>query len=88
MNCAPWDEVLQGSFGDDEEFGATLAVADLNCDGYDDLVVGAPGADLPTMDGPIVDAGAVYVYLNPHDDFSSVAPTVLRQSTLEVGGEA
>jgi hypothetical protein len=87
-NCAAWDETLQGSFGDDEEFGASLAVADLNCDGYDDLIVGAPGADLPTMDGPIADAGAVYVYLNPHGDFSSAAPTVLRQSTLEVGGEA
>lgn len=87
-NCAPWDATLQGSFGDDEEFGAVLAVADLTCDGYDDLIVGAPGADLPTMSEPVVEGGAVYVYVNPHDGFSGVAPTVLRQGTPEVGGEA
>ena len=88
VDCAGWAETLHGSYGEAEEFGAALAIADLNCDGYDDLVVGAPGADLPTMDEPIVDAGAVYVYMNAGGDFSGVAPTVLHQSSLEVGGEA
>ncbi|WP_052557954.1 integrin alpha [Enhygromyxa salina] len=87
-NCSPWDATLQGSFGDDEQFGAALAVADLTCDGYDDLIVGAPGATLPTMNDAVIEAGAVYVYINSHDGFSGVAPSVLRQGTPEVGGEA
>lgn len=39
-SCAAWSEVLEGGFPS-EEFGATLAAGDLDCDGFDDLIVGA-----------------------------------------------
>jgi FG-GAP repeat len=46
-----------------EEFGRSMAVADFSCDGYDDLAIGAPGADLPVGDGQVIeDAGAVYIF--------------------------
>lgn len=86
-NCEPWIESLAGGFPS-EEFGAALAVGDLDCDGYDDLIVGAPGADLPSMAGMVHDAGAVYVYLNSPGLLGDRLPTVLRQGTPEVGGEA
>jgi len=55
-------KTLTGGFPS-EEFGRSLAVADFTCDGYDDLAVGAPGADLPIGDGTTLeDAGAVYVF--------------------------
>jgi hypothetical protein len=39
-----------------------MVVADFSCDGYDDLAIGAPGADLPVGDGQVIeDAGAVYI---------------------------
>ena len=85
--CIPWDGTLQGSF-DSEEFGASLAAGDLDCDGIDDLAIGAPGATLPT-NGPdlIADAGAVYVYESSEGPLGDASPTVLRQGSLEVGGD-
>lgn len=44
---------------DGDRFGASMAIADFNGDGYPDLAVGAPGEDV----GSNADAGAVYVYL-------------------------
>lgn len=86
--CLPWDETLQGSFPD-EEFGAAMVTGDLDCDGFDDLIVGAPGADLPAMNPPkVIDAGAVYVYFNAPGPLGGSPPTILRQGTPEVGGEA
>ncbi|MBP2418969.1 hypothetical protein ACFFOM_18355 [Microlunatus capsulatus] len=46
-----------GSAEVDDRFGAALATADLDCDGYTDLVVGTPGEDV----GSAADAGLVQV---------------------------
>ncbi|TRY86870.1 hypothetical protein DNTS_017251 [Danionella cerebrum] len=43
-------------------FGYDLAVLDLNADGWDDLVVGAPEFSSQNMDEDV--GGAVYVYMN------------------------
>ncbi|MEV6168081.1 hypothetical protein AB0L99_07630 [Streptomyces sp. NPDC051954] len=46
---------IPGTAGTDDAFGSSLASADLNRDGYADLVVGAPGEDeADTNDGTIV----------------------------------
>jgi hypothetical protein len=41
-----------------DAFGRTLAAGDFNCDGYDDLAVGAP----LKADGSVLGAGRVYVF--------------------------
>jgi hypothetical protein len=51
----------QGAAGD--EFGAAIVLADLNADGCDDLIVGAPGASSR--------AGRVHVILGAKDGFQS-----------------
>jgi hypothetical protein len=40
-----------------DEFGGAIAAFDINCDGFDDLAVGAPFEDI----GTTADAGAVYI---------------------------
>ncbi|WP_328439495.1 FG-GAP-like repeat-containing protein [Streptomyces sp. NBC_00444] len=46
---------IPGTAGTDDAFGSSVASADLNRDGYADLVVGAPGEDEPdTNNGTIV----------------------------------
>ncbi|SFO47105.1 integrin alpha [Actinomadura madurae] len=71
-----WLSVRQGAAGLDDRpeagdrFGASVAVADIDRDGADDLVVGAPGEN----DG----AGAVHVVFGPGRD-GQPAPITLRQ---------
>jgi hypothetical protein len=48
-----------------DKFGYAVAVVDMNNDGYDDLVVGAPFFDTyvtSPYDGTAIDAGRIYVY--------------------------
>jgi hypothetical protein len=59
-------------------FGASVAVADLDADGYADLVVGAPGT---TVDGRRF-AGAVFVYRGSADGL--VPATVIDQNHPQI----
>ena len=52
-----------GGNEDDDRFADTLLAADLNNDGYDDLVIGTPGEDVGGEGSEFVDAGAIYVLL-------------------------
>lgn len=85
-DCRAWDELLDGTFLD-EEFGTALVAADFDCDGHDDLAVGAPGAALPNNGpGTIPSAGAAYVFRATGGLLGGAPPTILRQGSFEVGG--
>ncbi|KAL7863552.1 hypothetical protein SRHO_G00125360 [Serrasalmus rhombeus] len=58
-------------------FGYSLAVLDINTDGWDDLIVGAPQFSLPEQDADV--GGAVYVYIhrNGGQNWDHITPTVL-----------
>ncbi|TSL89896.1 Integrin alpha-6 [Bagarius yarrelli] len=58
-------------------FGYSLSVMDLNADGWDDLVVGAPQYSSTDMEAGI--GGAVYVYINRRDgrDWDRLQPDIL-----------
>jgi hypothetical protein len=43
------DGGLEGSCGDEDQFGASLVTGDFDGDGYDDLIVGVPGEDSGTV---------------------------------------
>jgi len=62
--------VLEG--GGAEAFGSALAVGDIDGDGQDDLVVGAPSADTAAGE----DAGAVYVFFGPVSSGQAPAITI------------
>lgn len=66
---------------DAEDFGAALAAGDLDGDGDDELVIGAPGADLGEGN-----TGAVYVYDLAYDpsDGGFAEPVVLADAQPEV----
>ncbi|KAI5624905.1 integrin alpha-6 isoform X2, partial [Silurus asotus] len=68
--------VLQGP-GLASSFGYSLTVLDLNADGWDDIVVGAPQYSSTDMEAGT--GGAVYVYINRRDgrDWDRLQPDVL-----------
>jgi hypothetical protein len=85
-DCRPFDEILIGGFPD-EEFGAALVAADFDCDGIDDLAMGAPGAALPDNEGGMIaSAGATYVFRSHGELLGDEVPLLLRQGAFEVGG--
>lgn len=56
------NEFESAIFGDvsDDDFGTSTAARDVNCDGYSDLIVGAP-----YNDDAGADAGAVFIFFGP-----------------------
>ena len=54
-------DVLDGGNEAGDRFGESLLAADLDNDGYDDLVVGAPGEDVGPEGSEFIDGGALYV---------------------------
>jgi hypothetical protein len=65
-----------------------MVVADFSCDGYDDLAIGAPGADLPLEvdDSILEDAGAVYVFRGGPQGIGNEGSLVLTQGAFGSDG--
>ncbi len=71
---------LAGEPETDDRWGETVVVADVDGDGIDDLVVGAPAED----DGGIVDAGSVSVLRGGATGPGSGGGTVIDQATAGI----
>ncbi|XP_052248842.1 integrin alpha-PS3-like [Dreissena polymorpha] len=61
-------------------FGGSLLTADVNADGIDDLLVGAPLYS-PDSRKESVDLGAVFLYLGPLNDSSVIVPKLTLKGT-------
>lgn len=82
-----WRErTMVGSQQIGEEFGAAVAVADFNCDGFDDLAVSAPGYDVPG-DPDIQDAGILRIYYGGNAGVGQSGSAQFIQGDFGVGGE-
>ncbi len=71
--------------GDQEDalFGLTVSDAgDVNCDGYDDVIVGAKFYDNPSY----IDSGKIFVYCGSEDGLSSLPDWTATSPTLESSG--
>ena len=55
------NDALDGGSEAGDRFGEALIAADLDNDGYDDLVIGTPGEDVGPEGSEFVDSGAIYV---------------------------
>ncbi len=53
----------------DDNFGAALAAADFNLDGFDDVAIGVPGEDVDP--GGVTDAGAIHIFFGSASGISS-----------------
>jgi hypothetical protein len=72
---ASWDGLSAGDLA-----GTSVASADIDGDGRDDLIVGAPGVDVDGM----VDAGAAYVFFGPVSG-RSLSPDIVITGTAAYG---
>ncbi len=70
--------IIQGDADGDQAGRSVSGAGDVNGDGYADLLVGAPDADVPTSDGNIKpDAGEAYVLFGGPAGLSTEAVAVL-----------
>ncbi|XP_066505205.1 integrin alpha-6 [Hoplias malabaricus] len=81
------EQIISGP-GLASSFGYSLAVLDLNADGWDDLIVGAPQFSLPDLEADV--GGAVYVYIHSDgkQDWNHIKPMVLHGNTASMFGLA
>jgi hypothetical protein len=77
-----WQHEVVGN-GDVDGFGSAMVVADLNGDGIDDLIVGAPTAE--SVEGEVFEAGAVHVFYGPLASYLTTAEGSLVLLGQEVG---
>ncbi|MFV2039768.1 MAG: FG-GAP repeat protein, partial [Acidimicrobiales bacterium] len=75
---------VRGEAGAGDAFGSSLAVGDLNADGYGDLVVGVPGDTV----GAAAGAGLVNVLFGSATGVDIVGDRLLSQATRRVKGRA
>ncbi|GGO48163.1 FG-GAP-like repeat-containing protein [Streptomyces lasiicapitis] len=82
-----FNQDLPGVPGADEEgdgFGASVAVGDVNRDGFADIAVGAPGEDV----GSVADAGSVTLVRGSASGVTGTGAQVFHQNTADVPGVA
>lgn len=70
-----------------ERFGTSMAVADFNCDGFDDLAVGAPAFNAPGSPA-IENAGLLRIYYGGNSGIGLSGSEQFRQGDVGVGGDA
>jgi hypothetical protein len=73
---------VQGACEAHDWFGHSLAAADFNDDGYDDLAIGVPGEDI----GSIRDAGAVNVLYGSANGLTASRDQIWHQNSNSVQG--
>ena len=75
---------IQGTAACDDRFGASLAAGDIDGDGYDDLIVGAPGA---TVSGKAA-AGAIHVIYGSPSGLTTTGDQLFDQDSTGIQGVA
>ena len=81
-----WEEnqLTDGVAEEANQFGAAVAISDLNSDGFADLAIGVPGDNA----GPLVAAGAVRVLYGTPTGLSAIGDQFWNQNRLTGGSEA
>jgi len=84
----PWTEVARPFWWGDDEFGAALAVADFDGDGFDDLAIGAPGGVILHADDSTVVGGEVFVAHGSAQGLLPLAGYGISEDSFGIFGEA